>query len=523
MGILPKSIRWRLQLWYGLILLVVLAGFGLTADRLDRGRQLRRVDEELQQRVAVLAAALRPPPAGPGPGMGGGRHRPGGPPRNDEFDLPAPRERGGEGRGDERELPGVGEPGRRLGPFRRELRLSPEDASLFDREASPFYYVVWARDGRILSQSAKAPLPIPAPLRGAAGGFPLARTRGELREGFGLGGPGDLILVGRSMAPDLAEMNRRTAWLTMTGLAVMGFGLAGGWWLAGRAIRPVESIGATAERIASGDLSRRIDLTETESELGQLAVVLNSTFARLEAAFLQQTRFTSDAAHELRTPVTVLLTQTQMALARERTAGEYRETLEACQRAAQRMRRLIESLLALARLDAGREPMAPTTLDLAAIARDCVDLVRPLAGERGVMVEVDLPALPCVGDVNGLSQVVTNLLTNAIQYNREGGKVWVRGEVRAGLVTLAVLDTGIGISPEDRAHVFERFYRADSARTGGSNAGLGLAISKAIVDRHGGTIVCEPRVGPPGETGGGSIFTVRLPAAPALDAAPTGP
>src|SRR5204862_5783999 len=131
---------------------------------------------------------------------------------------------------------------------------------------------------------------------------------------------------------------------TGIGGCILLVGLAGGWWLATGAIRPIEGISATAAKISAGDLSQRIDVAETESELGRLAGVLNSTFARLETAFAQQQQFTSDAAHELRTPVSVILTQTQAALARERPAAEYREIIEACQRAAQRMRRLIESL-----------------------------------------------------------------------------------------------------------------------------------------------------------------------------------
>src|SRR5207245_2533484 len=123
-----------------------------------------------------------------------------------------------------------------------------------------------------------------------------------------------------------------------------------------RAIRPIKEISATASRISGGDLSQRIPADDTDNELGQLANVLNSTFARLESIFAQQARFTADAAHELRTPVSVMLTQTQSALTRDREAVEYRETVEACQRAAQRMRRLIESLLELARLDADQEP-----------------------------------------------------------------------------------------------------------------------------------------------------------------------
>ena len=231
------------------------------------------------------------------------------------------------------------------------------------------------------------------------------------------------------------------------------------------------------ENRGGGSFTARINAAETEDELGRLAGVLNSTFARLEAAFAQQGRFASDVAHELRTPVSVMLTQTQTALKSERSAAEYRQTVESCQRAAQRMRRLIESsLLELARLDAGQEPMKRLAFDLAYTAHDCVELVRPLAAERGVTIRCDLPAAVCTGDAERLGQVITNLLTNAIQYNREQGEVRVATEQKNGTVTLTVADTGQGISTEDLPRVFERFYRADQCadeRGGAFGAGIG--------------------------------------------------
>jgi heavy metal sensor kinase len=253
-------------------------------------------------------------------------------------------------------------------------------------------------------------------------------------------------------------------------------------------------------------LSRRINVAEAESELGQLAGVLNSTFARLEAAFAQQQQFTSDAAHELRTPVSVMLTQAQTALNRERTAPEYRETVEACQRAAQRMRRLIESLLALARLDAGQEQMKQLDFDLSSTVRDCIEMIRPLADGRGVKISADLQPLKISGDSERLAQVVTNLLTNAIQYNLRDGEARVKLEPQDGMAVLTVSDTGQGIAAEDLPRVFERFYRADKSRSTGGN-GLGLAISKAVVEAHGGTVEAAS-----GENVG-ATFTVRLPLA----------
>ena len=253
-------------------------------------------------------------------------------------------------------------------------------------------------------------------------------------------------------------------------------------------------------------MSQRINTAETESELGQLAAVLNSTFARLETAFAQQQQFTADAAHELRTPVSVILAQTQTALSRERYAAEYRETVEACERSAQRMRRLIESLLELARLDAGQENMKRLRFDLAKVVKDCVEQVQPVAGQRNVKVLADLAPVEITGDAERLAQVVTNLLANAIQYNRLDGEVRIKLEAKSGLAVLTITDTGPGIPAQDLPHVFERFYRGDKSRTiSNGHAGLGLAISKAIVEAHGGTIEVSSR------TGQGTTFTVRLP------------
>jgi heavy metal sensor kinase len=276
--------------------------------------------------------------------------------------------------------------------------------------------------------------------------------------------------------------------------------------VASRAIRPIEAISAAAGKIAAGDLSQRIGVADTESELGRLAGVLNSTFARLEAAFANQARFTSDASHELRTPVSVILTQTQTALSRERAAVEYREALEACQRSAQRMRQLTESLLELARLDAGQETMRLEGFDLAGAARESVELIRPLAAERRLEIRCELAETECFGDAERIGQVITNLLTNAVYFNRERGEIRLAVRPENGVALLAVTDTGEGISPEDLPHIFKRFYRADQSRSGNpGRAGLGLAICRAIVGANGGTIEVSSH---PGE---GSTFTVRLP------------
>ena len=396
-----------------------------------------------------------------------------------------------------------------------EFHLPPQAAGLFDTDdPNSFYFIIKRATASELARSTNAPSET-----NVCGWPSICRTwqhrcRELSRDLFhsaisvdiwrNLGNllircrPVKLILVGCSIAPELKEL--RLLALKLVGCRRIDFTA----WprrrlvacLRGR-IRPIEDISATAVKISAGDLSQRINVAETESELGQLAAVLNSTFARLEAAFAQQKQFASDAAHELRTPVSVMLTQTQTALNRERSAPEYRETVEACQRAAQRMRRLIESLLELARLDAGQEQMKRLRFDLSQTAWDCVELVRPLADERGVKIHCDLPPVEVTGDAERLAQVVTNLLTNAIQYNRANGEVRISVKLQGSMILLTVSDTGPGISSEDLPHVFERFYRADQSRSSGQT-GLGLAISKAIVEAHGGTIEVSSKPTEPG-------------------------
>jgi heavy metal sensor kinase len=319
--------------------------------------------------------------------------------------------------------------------------------------------------------------------------------------------PGERIIVGRNIASELQEFQLMAARLALVGAVILIAGLGVGWWLASRALRPIAAISRTAEEIAGGDLSRRINSSETESELGQLAGVLNSTFARLEAAFVQQKQFTSDAAHELRTPVSVMLTQTQSTLNKERSPAEYRETLEACQRAAQRMRRLIESLLELARFDAGPESLKRMRFDLANPARDCVEMLLPLAGARRIRIQAQLLPAACHGDPERIAQVITNLLTNAINYNQDGGEIQISTQADNGSAFLIIADNGPGISAEHLPRIFDRFYRVDAARTSSQGrSGLGLAISQAIVAAHGGVIEVSSKVG------AGTRFTVRLPA-----------
>ncbi len=492
-----RSIRWRLQLWHGLILLLVLTGFGWTAYRLQSANEMRRVDAELQRHLNQLRGAFGPPPQRPRRGAPPGGQPNQGPPRSGSLDEGPPPPEFAE----EFQL--------RRPP---DLRTALARITAFEGETNPFYYVIWTPDGQELARSASAPANIPVPLvnqrpqRGGPAG-PISRARGQLREYYELAPPEHLMLVGRSIGPELTNLRQLAYWLTALGGAVLVLGLGGGWWLASRAIRPIHKISGAATRIAtSGDLSHRIDAGEMDNELAQLAQVLNATFERLETAFAHQAQFTSDASHELRTPVTVILNQTQTALSRNRPANEYRESLEACHRAAQRMRRLIESLLELARFDAGQEEIKRDPVDLASTTEECFELVGTLAQERSVTIFGELSQAECLGDSDRLSQVITNLLTNAILYNSPGGEVHVTTRRENGCATLSVQDNGAGIPPDHLPHLFDRFYRVEHSRNRGSGGtGLGLAISKAIVDAHHGHIEVTS------QPGISTCFKVRLP------------
>ncbi len=448
----PRSLRWRLQLWYGALLVAVLSGFGLTAYHLERARQFRRIDEGLQERLSALVVALR---TAPRPVPTGGRREPQAPPGSGRQPSPAPLS---------------------------ELRLTPEQSALFANGAG-YYFAVWMRGKEPIRLSANAPADLPQP----QARNPAVRMRGDLRESFLFAAPVDCVLVGRSIAADQADLRTLAALLAGVGGVVLAAGLVGGGWLVTRAIRPIDQISATAAKIAAGDLSQRISTADTDSELGRLASVLNSTFARLDAAFAQQARFTADAAHELRTPVSVILTHSQNALASECPNEEHREAFEASQRAAQHMRQLIDSLLTLARLDAGQEQMRRDECDLSKIAADCISLIRPLADRHRIEIHAELSPAPCQGDDERLAQVVINLLSNAIDYNHEGGEVRITTKRDDDAATFTVSNTGPGIPAEDLPHIFERFHRADKARAPG-HSGLGLAITRAIVQAHGGSI-----------------------------------
>jgi len=450
------SLRWRVQLWHALILGVVITALCLLAYRLAAEDRAARVDRELEnyersfmKRVWELASGLKPDA----------------PPSTDDLK-------------------------KLFGELHTATDLPRYMPALFDPGATDSVYLAyWDHEGEVLFRSANAPANLIRPTREEIDDRAKRMSHGLTRELIRRGPRGFNGIIGRDVSADVAELRTLALQISGLGAGLWMFGLIGGWWLSGRAIRPIEKISRTASRITNGNVSERIDISDTDNELGRLSQVLNDTFDRLESAIHQQRQFTADASHELRTPLTVILSETSRGLKRERPAEEYREILSTTRDAAERMRSLVESLLVLARQDNTSSPLPNEPCDLTTIVKEAVKLLRPLAEEKQIRIGTDLQEISLLGDARSLSMVVTNLLSNAIHHQEAGGSVMLRLAAEGERISLDVTDTGKGIPAEHLPHLFDRFYRIDPARAGsGGHSGLGLAIVKAIVDNHEGEI-----------------------------------
>lgn len=277
--------------------------------------------------------------------------------------------------------------------------------------------------------------------------------------------------------------------------------LAGGmgWWLAGLSLRPVDAMTREAQAIHAGDLAARLTLPGTGDELQRLAEAWNALLGRIEKSVLTVTRFTADAAHELRTPLAVIRTTSELTLRQDRSADAYRKAISSILSETESMTDLIEQLLLLAREDSGQWQFEFDAIRLGDTLRSLQETIVPLAAARRIRVSWELPTEePLVwADETAVRRVVLILVDNALKYASKNGTVCVRLASQASGALLEVEDDGPGIATEHLPHIFERFYRADPARTAGEGAGLGLAIAKTIVDAHHGTIEVKsnPRAG----------------------------
>ena len=373
-----------------------------------------------------------------------------------------------------------------------DLVLPPDALPNADRD----YYLIWDSRGHLVLASD----PDVARDRPAPG---IVRI-GDNREHAERLSSGVTVLVGRRIDDLTAEIRRLMVAMAGVGMAALVLVVIGGWWLVGRALAPVERIGHAARAMIDGDLSARIPVQRVESELEQLAEVLNEAFER-------QRRFTADASHDLGTPLATLHTETHWALARPRSGDEYRASLEVCQRTAARMQALVQSLLDLARAESATGPERTRCLVSEVMSVVIEDLTQ-FAAARRVRLEIGPFEGTVRADAMSFRAAVTNLVTNAIQYNVEGGVVNVSARLDNDVpqtVQIQVRDSGVGLAPLHAARVFDRFYRVDDSRDGRTGgAGLGLAVVAAFAQSHGGTVTVSST------PGAGSTFTLRLPPEP---------
>ena len=279
-----------------------------------------------------------------------------------------------------------------------------------------------------------------------------------------------------------------------------------GWFLAKKALSPVDMVTGLARKIEAGSLNERLDVSGPKDELGRLAKTFNDMIARLELSFKQMKQFTADASHELKTPLTVLKGEMEIALKTEKTVEGFREVIKSSLEEIDRMSALVKSLLNLAKLDS-RVRLPNDNIKLDGIVEERFNQTLPMAKDKGIdMVMAKKESVIIMGDKIGIGQLLFNLIYNAIKYTSKDGRIEISLEQSDNWAIIKVIDTGIGIAEEDLPHIFDRFYRVDKARTtGAGGVGLGLSICKEIAEAHGGKIEVES------EAGKGSVFKVYLP------------
>lgn len=486
-----RSITWRIQLCYAVALALAISGMMVAFQKSERAHRIDVIDNQLARLLRPLLPEIDPLRRH---GPGAARGRPGMPPPHRRQGPPGARGH----------PPGGGPPREETGgalpaPQRDHIEVEPW---IRDRH----WAIAWDRFGEEIHRSGAEP---PAEVRFRRGPILQELETVHGQRSMTVRGPSrSLLRVGVPLDALEVALARHARQLAALGGAYFLGGLLAGWAIVRWGLRPIREIGHRATEIAHGDLSRRIDVEHAATELRELATVLNEAFQRLEADIQRRERFTADASHELRTPLTVVLGQIQQLLARERPEQEFREGLASAERAARRMKKLVDELMVLARLDAAGSPRLDA-VDLADIAREVASEQRTLLAKRDAELVLDLEPAPLAGDHDALLRTLTNLVGNAIQHNPVGTRIHLSTRRLGDQVRVVVVDNGHGIPHDHQQRLFERFYRADAARSrraGNGNSGLGLAICKAIVEQHHGSIRVES------EPGAGCRFEILLPA-----------
>jgi len=419
-----------------------------------------------------------------------------------------------------------------LGPVVTRLdtipTLEPTIASYF--ESIQDYLVLVDHSGRVLltSDTASA-LPIrsyerlvapvlPPPSEPRSGSYSfdpgVGPARYLVRPITGAGPEIAAVLVAAPSTAVLLDVQALLSSMVVIAPLILGTSVLLGYWVAGRSLEPLGTVVRELEAISDGrSLHRRVAFARGDDEVARLGVAVNRMFERLEKSFSALHRFTAEASHELKTPLMVLRAGVERALRNPRTPPESLQALDESLDQINWMAELLDSLLTLARADEGRLPLAMEDFDLRDLVAEALETASMLAESAELTVTSRIPeaAVPFRADRNRIRQLLLNLVTNAVKYTPASGEISLELETRPDAVVLTVADTGIGIAAGDLPHIFDRFWRADPARSrvGESpGTGLGLAITKWVAEAHGGTITVQSR------PGRGTLFTVTLPRQP---------
>ncbi|MEW5978008.1 MAG: ATP-binding protein [Acidobacteriota bacterium] len=373
--------------------------------------------------------------------------------------------------------------------------------------------------GRLLYQNKQfpelheiAPPTLPAPERSSPESFSTVKTKEHsfLLMTFQSNRPEQGWVVQLACRLDeFQEGLHRFGWIL---LALLPLGLlltaGGGYFMSRRALAPVDHIIRAAQAIGPSNLAKGLLVPQTGDELQRLTETLNEMMRRLDTAFRSITRFTADASHELRTPMAIMHTAAELALRNPRTPAQYREALRQILIEVVRTTELIDKLMLLARSDAGVQALQVERMNLADSLSAAYEQCRVLAEARGVEMQIELPRAPVLvdGDEQALRRLFLIFFDNAVKYTPSGGRVFVSLACHRGLAVCRIRDTGVGIAPEDLPKIFERFYRADKARSRSEGSvGLGLSIARWLIDAHQGSVDVQSTVGE------GSEFQIRIP------------
>jgi heavy metal sensor kinase len=411
------------------------------------------------------------------------------------------------------------------------LDFNPSDSDQveFVQEATRYYQLYDVATGRLVFQSAGL-VPLGLHLtpeevqsyRSRPRPFDISTDYGRLRISNSVipGEPGRsyLLQVGVSLRTLDAALGRYRDLLLLLALPSLLATALGSWWLSGIALAPLTRLAGAAREIDGSTLERRLPTRGAQDELDDVARAFNGTLERLEHSVAEMRQFSAALAHELRTPLAALRGEIELAL-RVAATEEQRRVLASQIEELDKLTRLIDQVLTLARAEAGQIPLTFAPVNVSDLAASLVEQLEPVAQARGIDLRCERAGpVVAAADVGWLQRLILNLLDNAIKFTQEGGRVLLRVSADGGSARIEVSDTGIGMSPEQAGHVFERFYQADASRSApNEGVGLGLSLVKWIVDRHHGTIAIDSRLGE------GSTFTVTLPGATRRPTLPSEP